>query len=186
MRHSSASRDQGPRDVGLGLGLHHQHCREPDDPGNKRHSGRGHRGPVPLRPPPRPARKRLTVRRDGLIGHPALDVVGQCSARWITVLGIRHHRPQADRLSADRSTGRAAGASRNHRAESGGAPRRIVPLQRWLAGQKAVEGARPGCKCRRAVRGDRDRRRLARGSCTPESPVPNRAASRPTRWPSWA
>ena len=84
------------REGEIGPGLHGQHRRQTDHPGQQGRRRAGHPGAVPRQPAQHFPRPRLGPRRDRLVGHPPLDVVGQRPARGVAILGLQGHRLRAD------------------------------------------------------------------------------------------
>ena len=84
---------------------------------DQRGSRASHRRPVPppiaasAAPIAASAAQRLAPGTDRLIGHPSFQVVGQCSARGVAVLGSGGHGLQAHGLRARSSAGRAGRAA---------------------------------------------------------------------------
>ncbi len=130
----------GALQVGVGPRLHREHRRRPGE--GHEHGGAGgrHARAVPGQPAEEPARRGLAPGADRLVGHPALDVLGQRPGRGVPRPRLRRHRPEADRLQrrVDRRVDQAG-------------PREFAPLylaqdladvvslDRWPAGQQAVE-----------------------------------------------
>ncbi len=130
----------GDRQHLVGPGLDHQHGREADHATSDGRRGRGDRRAVAPRPSPRPARPGLAPGGDRLVGRPSLDVVGQRPGRRVAVLGPQRHRLEADRLQ--RRVDRRVELARRREVSLADGPQdraQVVPLERRLAGQQAIE-----------------------------------------------
>ena len=135
------------------------------------------------RPPSGPSRPRLAVGRDRLVGHPALDVLGQGPAGAIPVLGPQGHGLEADRLQrpVDRGS-RARGGGKSPRWTRGDHLDRIA-RERRFSGQEVIEGGPQAVDVAARTQVFQVALRPARGSCRPACPAPSRAGSRHCRWP---
>ena len=87
--------------------------RQAQDGRNQERGRAGHRGLVAACKPPQPREPGIAIGRDGLIGHPVLDVVAQRLGRGITVAWLQGHRLQHDALerSGHRGFDRRGGES---------------------------------------------------------------------------
>ena len=140
-------------------------------------------GAVLARPAGQPHRRRGAVHRDRLVGRPPLDVVLQGQTGWVSLLGPRRHRLQADRLQR-RIDARVELAGPRELAASDLAEHLAdVALEGGLAGQQAVEGGAQAVDVAAGPEVDPARRRPARGSCRRGCPGRCRARSRHCRWP---
>ena len=181
----AAWRSFGPATrAGVGPGLHGQHRRQPDHPGQQRRRRAGHRRCGAASASAALPRQRLAPGRDRLVGHPPLDVLGQRPARGVAILGLERHRLQADGLQGrvDRRVElpRRRELAPLHLAED---LADVVALERRLAGQQAVERRAQAVDVATAGPAGPGRRGPARGSCRPACPARCRAASRRCRWP---
>ena len=172
----------GLLEAAVGLGLHGEHGGGAGKRNQHRGRQRGDRRPVPPRPPPRPPRERLTPGGHGLVGHPPLDVVGQCLARRVPALWPQCHRLEADRLQrrVDRGVKRSGRRKfaplhlAEHLAD-------ILTLERRPAGEQAVERRAQAVHVRPRSQPVQFAARLFRAHVGGRAQRAARQASRPSR-----
>ena len=120
--------DIGPRqfavlglELTVGACLHGGDGSQPRQARGHRHHRCGHRRPIPIRPAAGTPPQWLAIRRDRLVGSPSLDVVGQCPAACITLVGLGRYAFKQTASSAgsiEGSTDRGFGNSPLHTARN--------------------------------------------------------------------
>ena len=145
--------------------------RQPDHPGHQGHGRGRHRRAVPPRPSPRPACQRLAPGRDRLVGHPAIEVVGQRPAARHSGRRAGGHGLQADRLQRRVDARVELRGRRKSPRCTARITSPIVALERRPAGQQAVERRAQAIDVRPRAQPIEFAPRPAPGSCRPACPA---------------